>query len=996
MSEKIKRDAKDGKPQVDESVASRVEDSPAARSLSVSRSLMVGAADDPEEGQADRMADLALRHLNSGLGGSTVGVSRSLTVGRADDPEEGQADRMADLALRKISGFENANTALRKSSIDDPLGGTAVDSSVESQIQSKLGGGSTLREREASGFSNAYGVDLSGVRVHSDSVSDDLSRSLQADAFTVGSDVFFRGGLYQPGTGAGDRLLGHELAHVAIQSGHGLERMRSDVEAKRSESAAYHEPTNILRNATAGNVPEIRRAKKDGDSGAKGSKKERRNALLQDDPASAPTLMTLKEFTHDTRGNALIHRGSFFSWFENASDVLKQKLKAYEAIDDGYGLRDSNNRIRYTLLHEIEEICETYLSKREVSRTKDHGDMESTVIENTDREPPGVDNFVGEGYGEIANGKFEKIMAISRLQNQAKKGKADLKKAGLGRDAEDLEASANKDKKVTKMKKKYDPQTAGTFFSGLAAVIGLAGGGAGESKEIEINTLFEVAPLIYVGVVVVIKARTDLNNNKGGLMHANLQLKGRLEAGLNVGFGKLEGHVDLGFFLEAKAMGPEQLASWFSLGAYDKFRSLLPESTVNYLWFGSGGENFNKAKADEWMARIDKAVNDYPEENEEKYKAKKDESKEAAKERANALAEDRQAWADQAQETYVRAGLVGELSGSAKIGLLKDKIDGAARYGHEKRVGTSISAASLDKYVNKNKVHDRSYSESFSSYVNAVDVSYAGWQGVLKLGVNSVGGDARGFLDIECKTPAPWPASSFVNFASVLKRSIQQHTKKEASKKEKSKARKDAAKSLKVEAAFNSSDISNLFSSGDDAQKKREENARAAMTKLTSRAAGADAYSIEENIYNSVLSAPQIAEQVGDTAGYANDLVMDGAKDGLRHVDGWVSENITAERPVLPPDQAGFSGLSGGVAFKLKIEEKKGGGYDYHFIAASQNNHDRETPDALVKLGVKAKNSQTFFESKGTFKDLYDSIVEDLSYLGKMEELNVLSPEMGM
>ena len=138
-------------------MASRVEDSPAARSLSVSRSLMVGAA---------------------------------------DDPEEGQADRMADLALRKISGFENANTALRKSSIDDPLGGTAVDSSVESQIQSKLGGGSTLREREASGFSNAYGVDLSGVRVHSDSVSDDLSRSLQADAFTVGSDVFFRGGLY--------------------------------------------------------------------------------------------------------------------------------------------------------------------------------------------------------------------------------------------------------------------------------------------------------------------------------------------------------------------------------------------------------------------------------------------------------------------------------------------------------------------------------------------------------------------------------------------------------------------------------------------------------------------------------------------------------------------------------------------------------------------------------------------------------------------------------
>ena len=82
--------------------------------------------------------------------------------------------------------------------------------------------------------------------------------------------------------------------------------------------------------------------------------------------------------------------------------------------------------------------------------------------------------------------------------------------------------------------------------------------------------------------------------------------------------------------------------------------------------------------------------------------------------------------------------------------------------------------------------------------------------------------------------------------------------------------------------------------------------------------------------------------------------------------------------------------------FKLKIEEKKGGGLDYHFIVATQSNTDIETPDALVKLGLKAKTSQTFFESKGTLKGLYDEIVEDLSYLGQMGNLNGLFPEMAM
>lgn len=147
-------------------------------------------------------------------------VRRSLTVGRADDPAERQADQMADAAMSALGTFDDHTSDVRRASADmDPLGGTEVDAEVQRRIDATRGGGSPLGEREAGAFSSAYGVDLSGVRVHADGEADRLSRSLQADAFTVGSDVYFRGGKYKPGTSDGDHLIGHELAHVATESG---------------------------------------------------------------------------------------------------------------------------------------------------------------------------------------------------------------------------------------------------------------------------------------------------------------------------------------------------------------------------------------------------------------------------------------------------------------------------------------------------------------------------------------------------------------------------------------------------------------------------------------------------------------------------------------------------------------------------------------------------------------------------------------------------------
>jgi hypothetical protein len=148
-------------------------------------------------------------------------VSPSLLVGRADDPAERQADAMADAALASLAGAGQPHSGVvsRSAAAGDQLGGLAVAAPVQREIDTARGGGSALGQREVSMFSGAYGVDLSPVRVHTDSRADGLSRSLQAHAFTTGSDVFFRNGTYKPGTESGDRLIGHELAHVATEGG---------------------------------------------------------------------------------------------------------------------------------------------------------------------------------------------------------------------------------------------------------------------------------------------------------------------------------------------------------------------------------------------------------------------------------------------------------------------------------------------------------------------------------------------------------------------------------------------------------------------------------------------------------------------------------------------------------------------------------------------------------------------------------------------------------
>lgn len=63
-----------------------------------------------------------------------------------------------------------------------------------------------------------FGHDFSLVRVHTDQEAVEASGALRARAFTVGDDIVFGEGGYDPDRAKGQRLLVHELTHVVQQT----------------------------------------------------------------------------------------------------------------------------------------------------------------------------------------------------------------------------------------------------------------------------------------------------------------------------------------------------------------------------------------------------------------------------------------------------------------------------------------------------------------------------------------------------------------------------------------------------------------------------------------------------------------------------------------------------------------------------------------------------------------------------------------------------------
>lgn len=78
-----------------------------------------------------------------------------------------------------------------------------------------FGAGQPLDTATRAYFEPRFGMDFSGVRVHSGPAAARDADKRGAQAYTNGSDLVFGPGMYAPGRESGRQLIAHELAHVA-------------------------------------------------------------------------------------------------------------------------------------------------------------------------------------------------------------------------------------------------------------------------------------------------------------------------------------------------------------------------------------------------------------------------------------------------------------------------------------------------------------------------------------------------------------------------------------------------------------------------------------------------------------------------------------------------------------------------------------------------------------------------------------------------------------
>jgi hypothetical protein len=94
---------------------------------------------------------------------------------------------------------------------------SANSASLASNVHALNGRGTPLPPGTRAFFEPRFGADFSNVRIHTDSHAADTAKSINARAFTVGPNIAFGSGQFDPGSQQGKQILAHELTHVVQQ-----------------------------------------------------------------------------------------------------------------------------------------------------------------------------------------------------------------------------------------------------------------------------------------------------------------------------------------------------------------------------------------------------------------------------------------------------------------------------------------------------------------------------------------------------------------------------------------------------------------------------------------------------------------------------------------------------------------------------------------------------------------------------------------------------------
>jgi hypothetical protein len=144
------------------------------------------------------------------------GQKSTLRLSPANDYAEREADHAADSVLRNAP---SARTRVQRHPATAASNDSHLPSGLSRRIEGMAGQGQPLGAPVRRFFEHRLGADFGAVRVHTGNTAAETARALNAEAYTIGNDISFAPGRYDPRTVAGGHLLAHELAHVVQQRG---------------------------------------------------------------------------------------------------------------------------------------------------------------------------------------------------------------------------------------------------------------------------------------------------------------------------------------------------------------------------------------------------------------------------------------------------------------------------------------------------------------------------------------------------------------------------------------------------------------------------------------------------------------------------------------------------------------------------------------------------------------------------------------------------------
>jgi len=174
--------------------------------MHVQPKLEVSSPDDPAEKEARQVAEQVVQMDEAG----------SETPAQSSGSDAQQADAGAVAETNATEGTQRDVFAQTVPANQVAASGGGRESTVKQGVQ---GGGKALPSSTKSEMKSKMGADFSNVSVHTGSQADAAAKSIGAKAYTMGSDIAFSKGSYNPHSQSGKKLLAHELTHVRQQTG---------------------------------------------------------------------------------------------------------------------------------------------------------------------------------------------------------------------------------------------------------------------------------------------------------------------------------------------------------------------------------------------------------------------------------------------------------------------------------------------------------------------------------------------------------------------------------------------------------------------------------------------------------------------------------------------------------------------------------------------------------------------------------------------------------